>query len=87
MIQLLFDRERDNLASQYFKQTYPHIFDFICQFKSGCYTDLANDLQKLESTIMIEGVCVRFKQQYPDVPLSDDPRLPVCARVVRAGSA
>jgi hypothetical protein len=69
IIVFLFGKLYEGKVKDYFQLTYPTIYQMLVEVKKFDYKLLSHELQKLESTIMINGACRRFKERYPDTPI------------------
>ena len=55
-------------VSEVFGKLWPGIFNALCKLKQKCgYKTIAQILQRMESTIMIDGVCGRIVSEHPEV--------------------
>ena len=58
-----------NPVGPVFKRLFPNLYQCIELAKADDHTTLAHDLQKLESTIMIDRVCANLLKRSPDASL------------------
>ena len=52
-----------------FKERFPDVWDAIQNLKKRDYRDLSRKMQRAESRVMIDGVCFRLAEEYPEIPV------------------
>lgn len=68
----LFDRVSSTLTNPIyllFERHFPPVAEFVIRSKQSEYQQLAHLCQRMESTLMIEGVARRFMDAFPDEPI------------------
>ena len=61
--------ERLAPIAQLFRQEFPTVFAFIQKAKDKNYRRFARRMQRIESKLMIGGVCKRLMTDHPDIPV------------------
>jgi hypothetical protein len=68
----LYSPAEDMLAApafRAFQQRFPEVAEYVLSLKANDYKALAHQLQQMESSIIIHGVCADLMRSYPHVPL------------------
>lgn len=68
---VLFGKNFDDKANEYFKNVFPSIYNFILMYKEsqGDYKSLAYELQRSESNLLFNSIIKRIMEEYPEIRL------------------
>jgi hypothetical protein len=62
-------KRRKSSVAKTFEREFPNVWRWIIHAKRKNYKHLAHRMQKLESRLMIRGVCGRLMKDYPHIPV------------------
>lgn len=84
-------REVNTPITQLFGREFPSVHQFILDQKVENYKNLARDMQRAESELMIDTVCLRLMAHHPEIPvvtihdsiMTTEQHIPIVARIIR----
>ncbi len=58
----------DNKYTKLFMETFPNVWAVIKHYKRHDYKKLSHRMQKIEANLMIKKVCLKLKEEHPEIP-------------------